>query len=147
MSSGSGGDCPKATGSRAIRCKLNVCVVKLGVKLQIIVSRSETYHISSRVLLGENSTGLVGGDLEVGDDGHGLDLLGPGELDVVTDSMRRVRGRLASVLTTGWRRKNLAEGDFCPRDVLGGQGLEVSSDEPTIQSSSDIVRMSLYNLC
>lgn len=84
-------------------------------------------------------------NLEIRDDGNGLDLLGPRELDVVTNSVGRVRGLLSSILSSGWRRENLTERDFCAGDVLGGQGLEVGSDEAAVEGSADIVRMSLCN--
>jgi hypothetical protein len=88
----------------------------------------------------------VRGDLEVGDDGDGLDLLGPGELDVVADAVRRVRGLLARVLAAGRRGEHLTKRDLCPGDVLGGQGLEVCSDEASVEGSADIVGVSLWGV-
>jgi hypothetical protein len=84
-------------------------------------------------------------NLEIRDDGNSLDLLGPRELDMVTDSVRRVRGLLSSILSSSWRRKNLTKRNFCTSNVFGGQGLEVGSDETSVEGSTDIVRMSLWN--
>lgn len=71
-------------------------------------------------------------NLEIRDDGNSLDLLGPRELDMVADSMRRVRGLLSSILSSGGRRKNLTERNFCTSNVFGGQGFEVGSDEAAV---------------
>jgi hypothetical protein len=84
-------------------------------------------------------------NLEIRDDGNSLDLLGPGELDMVTDSVRRVRGLLSGVFASSGRREDLTERNFCSGYILGGQGLEVCSDETTVEGSSDIVGMSLWN--
>jgi hypothetical protein len=82
-------------------------------------------------------------NLEVRDNSNSLDLLGPGELDMVTNSVGRVRRLLARVLTSGWRRENFTKRNFGSGNVLGGQGLEICSDETSVEGSSDIVRMSL----
>lgn len=50
---------------------------------------------------GENLASEVSRDLKFGDDGHGLDFLGPRELDVASDAVRRLRWGLAGVNTTG----------------------------------------------
>lgn len=84
-------------------------------------------------------------NLEIGDDGNGLDLLSPGELDMVTDSVRRVRGLLSGIFTSGGRGEDLTERNFCSGYILRGQGLEVGSDETTVEGSSNIVGMSLWN--
>lgn len=84
-------------------------------------------------------------NLEIRDNSNSLDLLGPGELDMVTDSVRRVRGLLSSIFTSGGCRENLTERNFCSGYILRGQGLEVGSDETAIKGSSNIVGMSLWN--
>jgi hypothetical protein len=84
-------------------------------------------------------------NLEIRDDSNSLDLFGPRELDMVTNSMRRGRGLLSGILSSSWRRKNLTERNFCTGNVFGGQGLEVGSDEASVEGSSDIVRMSLWD--
>lgn len=102
-----------------------------------------TYHVRTSVLLGKNLASTMRGNLEVWDNGDGLDLLGPGELDVMSDTDGRVRGLLARVLSSGRRREDLAQGDLCSGNVLGCQGLEIGSDKASVECSSDIVRMSL----
>jgi len=59
-------------------------------------------------------------NLEIRDDSDSLDLLCPWELDMVTNSMRRGRGLLSSILSSSWRRKNLTERNFCTGNVFGG---------------------------
>ena len=81
--------------------------------------------------------------LEIRDDSNSLDLFSPGELDMVTNSMRRGGRFLSSILSSSWRRKNLTERNLCTGNVFGGQGLEVGSNEASVEGGSDIVRMSL----
>lgn len=102
-----------------------------------------TYHINSGILLWKHLTGSVCWDLEIGDDSNGLDLLTPGELDVVTNSERRRRGLLSGILTSSWCGEDFTDGDFSAGNVLGSQRLQVGSDESSVQGSSDIVGMSL----
>ncbi len=47
------------------------------------------YHIRPRILRRQHLARLGCGDLELGDDGDGLDLGGPGEFDVVANAVRR----------------------------------------------------------
>lgn len=98
-----------------------------------------SYHINSGILLRQHLAGAVRGHLKVRDDGHGLDLPGPGELDVVADAVRGLRGPLARVLAAGRRGEHLAKGDLGAGHVLGRQGLEVGADEAAVQGGSDVV--------
>jgi|SRR5687767_15051446 hypothetical protein len=103
-----------------------------------------THHVWSRVLLWQNLAGLVRRDDEVRDDGNGLDLLRPGELDVVANAVWRLWWPLASVFTPCWGRKHFTERNLCAGGILRGQRLEVSSDEAAKECGTDIVGMSLY---
>lgn len=91
----------------------------------------------------QHLAGLMRGDLEVGDDGDGLDLPGPGELDVVADAVGGFRRCLAGVDAAGRGREDLAERDLDPLDVLGLQGAEIGADEAAVQRGADVVRVSL----
>ena len=102
-----------------------------------------TYDIRTGILGGQNLTGLGGRDLELGDDGDGLDLGGPGELDVVADAVRGRRGLDARVDAALRGGQHLAEGDLLAGDVLGGQGLEVGADEAAEEGGADVVRVAL----
>lgn len=100
-----------------------------------------THNIGTRVLLGKHSASTVGGDYEIRDDGNGLDLLGPVELDVVSNAVRG-RGRLlASIDTAGRCGQHLTQGDLCSRNVLRRERLEVGSDKASVQGGADIVRV------
>lgn len=95
----------------------------------------------------QHFTGEVSGDLEVWDDGDGLDLLGPGELDVVADSVGRLRRGLARVDAACRGGQDFAEGDLDALDVFGLQGAEVGADEAAVQRGADVVGMSLWFVC
>lgn len=103
----------------------------------------ETYHIRARVLRRENRSRLGRGDLEIGDDGHGLDLLGPGELDVMANPPWWVRGPHACVDASRRGREDLGQWDLCASRVLGSERLEVGAHEAPVQGGTHIVGMAL----
>lgn len=105
--------------------------------------KEKTYNIRTGILGGKNLASLGGGNLELGDDGHGLDLGSPGELDVVADAVGRRRGLDAGVDTAGGGGKDLAEGDLSAGGLFGGEGLEVGADEATEEGGADVVGVTL----
>lgn len=86
-------------------------------------------HVLARVVRRQDLARLGRRHLERGHDGDGLDLLGPGELDVVADAEGRHGRALAGVLTTCRRGQDFAQGDFDTCDILRRQRLEVCADE------------------
>jgi hypothetical protein len=82
--------------------------------------------------------------LELRNDGYGFDLWGPWELDMMTNSVRRFWRHDTSVNTSSRCGKHLTERDLDPSNVFWLQWSQVRSHKATIQSSSDIVRMTLY---
>jgi hypothetical protein len=95
----------------------------------------------------QNLTCLSCGYLKLGDDGDCLDLLAPWELDVVADAERRRWRTLTGIHTACRGRKDLAQRDFHPRNVLGGERLQVCTNKASEESSSDIVRVTFYPSC
>lgn len=110
------------------------------------VVSQQTYHIRSHVLLRQHGARLGGGHDKLGDNGHGFNLLVPGEFNVVANANRWLGGSLARIDTAGGRGQDFAERDFYSRGVFGLEGHEVGSDKATKQSGADIVRMSLCRL-
>lgn len=102
-----------------------------------------TYHVLARVLCRQDSSSLRRSHLKVGDDSHGLDLLGPGELDMVTDADWWARWRDACVNTARRSRKHLCQRDFNTSHVLSSKRLEIRSHKATVQCGSNIVGVAL----
>lgn len=113
----------------------------------MMVDQGQTYNIGTGVVRRQDLAGKVGGDLEVGNDGDGLNLLGPGELDVVADAVGRLGRGLAGVDAAGRGGEDLAERDLDALDVFGLQGAEVGADEAAVQRGADVVGVSLCNVC
>src|SRR3569833_264309 len=157
MRSGSGGDCPSATGRSAIRCKLKVFFSNGENQYSLSrfhcerereeesMERGATYDIRPRVLGRENLARLGRGHLKVRDDGNRLDLLSPRKLDVVTDAVGGAWRLDTRVDAPGWCRQHLAEWDLLPRHILGLERPEVRSHEATEQGGADIVRVTFYD--
>lgn len=103
----------------------------------------KTYNIRTGILGGKNLAGLGGGNLEFGNDGHGLDFGSPGELDVVADAVGRRRGLDARVDTAGGGGEDLTEGNLSAGGLLGGEGLEVGADKATEEGGADVVGVAL----
>lgn len=91
--------------------------------------KPETYDIRSAVHLGQDVSRVGSGNDKVGDDGDGLDLLGPLELPVVADALGRFWRSLAGVNAAGGSREDFAQGDLYPSHILGLELVEVGSHE------------------
>ena len=102
------------------------------------------YHIRPRILRRQHLARLGCGDLELGDDGDGLDLGGPAELDVVADAVRRRRRLRARVDAPGRRGEHLAQRDLDAGHVLGRQRLEVGAHEAAKEGSAHVVRVAFW---
>lgn len=102
-----------------------------------------TYHIGPGVLGGQHLTGLGGGHLELGDDGDGLDLRCPGELDVVANADGGLWRLDSSVDASCRGREHLTKGNLLAGHVFWLQGFEIRPDEAAVESCSDIVRVAL----
>lgn len=83
---------------------------------------------------------------KVRDDGHGLDLARPRELDVVANAVRRLWRPLACVDTACWSGQDLTKRYLGSRNILGLQRLQVSSNKASEQRGTDIVRVPLCEL-
>jgi hypothetical protein len=92
----------------------------------------------------ENLACLGCGDFKLRNDGDGLDLGGPRELDVVADAVWWRRRLRPGVDTAGWRRKHLAQGYLHARYILRGQRLKVRANEATEECSTDVIRVTLF---
>jgi hypothetical protein len=104
---------------------------------------TSTHNVGPHVRVGQHFASAKGGNDKVWDDGNSLDLLCPGELNVVADAIGR-RGRLlASVDASRWRRQHLGDWDLDSCDVLRRKGLEIRADEATEEGGADVVRVSL----
>jgi hypothetical protein len=105
-----------------------------------------TYHIGSAVLLRKNVTGIGGGHDEVRDNGNGLDLWGPVELSVVTDSKRGLGGLHSSVNATGGRGQDLTKRNLFPGNILGLQLVQICTHKTSEQRGSHVIGVSLYRM-
>lgn len=81
----------------------------------------------------------MGRNLELGDDGDGLDLGGPWEFDVVADAMGRLGWLHPGVDTPCRCRENLAERDLDASHILGFQWVQIGADKSAVKSCSNIV--------
>ena len=77
-----------------------------------------SYHVLSRIFFWQNLTSPGCRYLEFWDDGDCLDLLGPGELDVMTNADWRLRGPLAGIFSASRGREDFAEWDLDPGHIF-----------------------------
>jgi hypothetical protein len=101
------------------------------------------YHVLSRVLCRQDGSSLGRCHLKVGDDSHGFDLLGPGKLDMVTDTDWWAWWREARVDSARGSREDLRQGDFNTSHILGWKRLEIRSHKAAIQRGSYVVGVAL----
>jgi hypothetical protein len=77
-----------------------------------------THNVRPDIGFRENGSGLGCCDHKVGNDGHAFDLLGPGEGDVVSNPMRRLRWHLAGIDPACWCGQDLTQGNLNPRNLF-----------------------------
>ena len=80
----------------------------------------DTHNIGSGVGLWQDPTGIGGREHEIGNDGNGLDLLGPGKLPIMADAYRGLWWSLARIDSPCGRGQ-----DFTQRDLLAGDVLRL----------------------
>lgn len=103
----------------------------------------ETYDVCPGVGGGEDIACIGGGHFKVRDDCNGLDLLGPGEFPIMTNSKRRLWGLFTGIDATSRGGEDLTQRNLFTGNILRLQLVQVGSNETTEKGGSNIIRVPL----